>query len=114
MTIISKKQMSEEDIKLQYIIPAITAKWDIKKITMETNITDEKINLKGNFVTREKPKRADYVLYLNSNNPIAIVETKDNKHSISHGLQQAMAYASMLDFRLLIVQMETDFLNMIF
>lgn len=65
MTIISKKQMSEEDIKLQYITPAITAKWDIKKITMETNITDGKINLKGNFVTREKPKRADYVLYLN-------------------------------------------------
>lgn len=63
MTIISKKQMSEEDIKLQYITPAITAKWDIKKITMETNITDGKINLKGNFVTREKPKRADYVLY---------------------------------------------------
>lgn len=97
MTIISKKQMSEEDIKLQYITPAITAKWDIKKITMETNITDGRINLKGNFVTREKPKRADYVLYLTSNNPIAIVEAKDNKHSISHGLQQAMAYASMLD-----------------
>ena len=97
MTIISKKQMSEEDIKLQYITPAITAKWDIKKITMETNITDGKINLKGNFVTREKPKRADYILYLNPNNPIAIVEAKDNKHSISHGLQQAMAYASMLD-----------------
>ena len=97
MTMISKKRMSEEDIKLQYITPAITAKWDIKKITMETNITDGKINLKGNFVTREKPKRADYVLYLNSNNPIAIVEAKDNKHSISHGLQQAMAYASMLD-----------------
>lgn len=89
--------MSEEDIKLQYITPAITAKWDIKKITMETNITDGKINLRGNFVTREKPKRADYVLYLNSNNPIAIVEAKDNKHSISHGSQQAMAYASMLD-----------------
>ena len=89
--------MSEEDIKLQYITPAITAKWDIKKITMETNVTDGKINLRGNFVTREKPKRADYVLYLNSNNPIAIVEAKDNKHSISHGLQQAMAYASMLD-----------------
>lgn len=89
--------MSEEDIKLQYITPAITAKWDINKITMETNITDGRINLKGNFVTREKPKRADYVLYLNSNNPIAIVEAKDNKHSISHGLQQAMAYASMLD-----------------
>lgn len=97
MTIISKKQMSEEDIKLQFITPAITDKWDLKKITMETKITDGKINLKGNFVTRKKPKRADYVLYLNENNPIAIVEAKDNNHSISYGLQQAMCYAKMLD-----------------
>lgn len=97
MTIISKKQMSEEDIKLQFITPAITDKWDLKKITMETKITDGKINLKGNFVTRKKPKRADYVLYLNENNPIAIVEAKDNNHSISYGLQQAICYAKMLD-----------------
>lgn len=96
-TILSKKSMSEEDIKLQYITPSVTAKWDIGKVTMETPITDGKINLKGNFVFCEKPKRADYILYLNANNPIAIIEAKDNKHSISHGLQQAMAYAQMLD-----------------
>ncbi len=46
---------------------------------------------------REKPKRADYILYLSANNPIAIVEAKDNTHSVSHGLQQAMTYAQMLD-----------------
>lgn len=96
-TILPKKAMSEEDIKLQYITPAITSKWDRGKITMETQVTDGKINLKGNFVFREKPKRADYILYLNANNPIAIIEAKDNKHSISQGLQQAMAYAQMLD-----------------
>ena len=96
-TILQKKAMSEEDIKLQYITPAITSKWDRGKITMETKITDGKINLKGNFVFREKPKRADYILYLNANNPIAIIEAKDNKHSVSHGLQQAMTYAQMLD-----------------
>ena len=96
-TILSKKQMSEEDIKLQYITPAITSKWNREKITMETRITDGKINLKGNFVFREKPKRADYILYLSANNPIAIVEAKDNTHSVSHGLQQAIAYARMLD-----------------
>ena len=96
-TILPKKSMSEEDIKLQYITPAITSKWDKGKITMETQVTDGKINLKGNFVFREKPKRADYILYLNANNPIAIIEAKDNKHSISHGLQQAMTYAQMLD-----------------
>jgi len=95
--ILSKKQMSEEDIKLQYITPAVTSKWDIRKVTMETQITDGKINLKGNFVFREKPKRADYILYLNANNPIAVIEAKDNNHSVSHGLQQAMMYAQMLD-----------------
>lgn len=96
-TVLPKSEMSEEDVKLQYITPAITSKWDRGKITMETKVTDGKINLKGNFVFREKPKRADYILYLNANNPIAIIEAKDNKHSISHGLQQAMTYAKMLD-----------------
>lgn len=96
-TILQKHQMSEEDIKLQYITPAILSKWSREKITMETRITDGKINLKGNFVFREKPKRADYILYLSANNPIAIVEAKDNTHAVSHGLQQAMTYAQMLD-----------------
>ena len=95
--ILDKKQMSEEDIKLQYITPAITSKWSIHKITMETQITDGRVNIKGNLVFREPPKRADYVLYLSANNPIAIVEAKDNNHSISFGLQQAMTYAQMLD-----------------
>ena len=96
-TILSKKEMTEEDIKFHYISPAIVSKWDKNKITMETKITDGKINLRGNLISREKPKKADYVLYLNPNKPIAIVEAKDNKHSISYGLQQAMTYAEMLD-----------------
>ena len=95
--VLPKKSMTEEDIKLQYITPAVTSQWSIGKITMETQITDGKINLKGNFVFREKPKRADYLLYLSANNPIAVIEAKDNNHSISHGLQQAMEYAKMLD-----------------
>lgn len=94
---IDKKQMTEEDIKLQFITPAITTKWNLDHITMETKITDGKINLKGNFVHREKPKRADYVLYINANNPIAIIEAKDNKQTVSFGLQQAITYAQMLD-----------------
>ena len=96
-TIKPKWQMSEEDIKLHYITPAITAKWGQDRITMETKITDGRINLRGNLVAREKPKRADYILYINANNPIAIVEAKDNNHSVFHGLQQAMEYAQMLD-----------------
>lgn len=95
--ILPKHQMTEEDIKLQYITPAILSKWSREKITMETRITDGKINLRGNFVFREKPKKADYVLYLSAQNPIAIVEAKANKYPVSHGLQQAIDYAKMLD-----------------
>ena len=93
----SKKDMSEEDIKRRYITPAIEAKWDAESITMETQITDGQYNLKGNIVNRGSAKRADYLLYINANNPIAVVEAKDNKKGISYGLQQAMAYAKMLD-----------------
>ena len=94
---LTKKQMTEEDIKLQYITPAIQKKWGLERITMETRITDGRINLRGNLVSREKPKKADYVLHINKGKPIAIVEAKDNNHSISYGLQQAKTYAQMLD-----------------
>lgn len=89
--------MTEEDIKLQYITPAIQEKWGLNRMTMETKITDGRINLMGNLITREKPKKADYVLYLTKNKPIAIVEAKDNNHSVSYGLQQAITYAQMMD-----------------
>ena len=97
--ILNKKQMTEEDIKLNYITPAINASgWKNGiNITMETKITDGKINIKGNMAYREKAKKADYLLYLNKYNPIAVVEAKDNNHTISYGLQQAMTYAQMLD-----------------
>lgn len=94
--IIPKWQMTEEDIKLNFITPALSTKWS-GRMTMETQITDGKINLRGNLVSRAQPKRADYVLYINANNPIAIVEAKDNQHAVADGLQQAMTYAQMLD-----------------
>ena len=96
-TIKPKWQMTEEDIKYHFITPAIEAKWGKNRITFETNITDGRINLRGNLVVREAPKRADYILYINANNPIAVVEAKDNNHAVSHGIQQAMTYAQMLD-----------------
>lgn len=89
--------MTEEDIKLHYITPAIQAKWGLDRMTMETKITDGRINLRGNITVREKPKKADYVLYLHKNKPLAIVEAKDNNHTVSYGLQQAMTYALMQD-----------------
>ena len=102
MAILPKNQMTEEDIKLNFITPALEKAGWKDKITMETKVqfTDGKINLRGNMASREKPKKADYVLYINANNPIAIVEAKDNKHSVSHGLQQAMEYAKKLDINL--------------
>ena len=95
-TVLLKKQMTEEDIKLNYITPAIMNGWK-GHITMETKITDGRINIRGNIVARSKPKFVDYMLYLNDGKPIAVVEAKDNNHSVSHGLQQAMTYAQMMD-----------------
>ncbi len=92
--------LSEEDIKLRFITPAILSKgWAFEDISMEMQVklTDGKINLKGNLVARSKPKYADYVLYYNRATPIAIVEAKDAKHSVSFGLQQAKEYAKMMD-----------------
>ncbi len=92
--------LSEEDIKLRYITPAILdKKWSVKDITMETKVklTDGKINLRGNLVARGKAKYADYMLFFNRATPIAIVEAKDAKHSVSHGMQQAKEYAAMMD-----------------
>lgn len=94
--ILDKSQMTEEDIKLNFITPAILAHWQ-NKVTMETRITDGRINIRGNLVARESPKKADYVLWLNRGKPIAVVEAKDNNHSVSYGLQQAITYAQMLD-----------------
>ena len=89
--ILDKKQMTEEDIKLNYITPALNNKgWrNGDNITMETRITDGRINLKGNLAYREKPKRVDYLLYINKYHPIAVVEAKDNNHTPSFGIQQA-------------------------
>lgn len=99
--ILTKSEMTEEDIKLQYITPALLAKWDIKKITMETapvnNFTDGKVLIKGNVPSRDKGKRCDYVLWYNKGTPLAIVEAKDNNHSTSFGMQQAISYGIMMN-----------------
>lgn len=92
--------LSEEDVKFRYINDAITSKgWAKDSIFMEQQVqfTDGEISLKGNFKHRKKPLFADYVLYLNKQTPIAVVEAKDAKHTVSYGLQQAMDYATKLD-----------------
>ncbi|GGJ75489.1 hypothetical protein GCM10007111_41290 [Virgibacillus kapii] len=94
-----KRHLSEEDIKARYITPAITGVgWDIKKqVRLEYAFTAGRIILRGNVTARGKRKRADYVLFYKNNLPLAIVEAKDNNHSVGAGLQQAIDYAKHLD-----------------
>lgn len=94
-----KKSLSEEDIKNRFITPAIEAGWDKQHIRMEKAITDGRMNIRGNLAVREKPKRADYVLYKDGVYPLAIVEAKDNQRSLSFGLQQAKEYCLMMDVK---------------
>ena len=86
--ILEKKQMTEEDIKLNYITPAIQSRGWKDRITMETAVyfTDGKINIQGNVAVRGARKKADYILYFTADNPIAIVEAKDNQHTVLAGL----------------------------
>ena len=93
-----KKQLSEEDIKLRYITPAINAAgWDNKHIRMEYYFTAGRVLIQGKHHARKEGKKADYLLFAAPNQPIAIVEAKDNNKSAGHGLQQAMEYAQILD-----------------
>ena len=94
---IHKRDMTEEDIKLRFITPAITEKWDTSLIRMEYNFTDGRVIVRGDTVARGKRKRADYILYYKRNIPLAIVEAKDNKQSIGAGMQQGIEYAEILD-----------------
>ncbi len=96
---VSKKDLSEQDICLRYITPAIeNAGWDkMKQIRTEYTFTDGQIIVRGNITTRGKKKRADYLLSFKSNIPLAVVEAKDNKHSLGDGMQQAIEYARILD-----------------
>lgn len=96
---LTKKDLTEEDIKLKYITPALQdANWDIKtQIRCEYYYTDGKINVRENVSQRGKGKKVDYLLSYKPNLPIAIVEAKDNKVTVSHGIQQGIGYAEDLD-----------------
>ena len=97
--LMEKYEMTEEDIKLQFITPAIeSAGWDrSSQIKMEYNFTNGQVIVRGGIVERGRRKRADYLLYYRPNLPLAIIEAKDNTHSVGDGMQQAIAYAACLD-----------------
>ena len=94
----NKKDLSERDICTKYINPAIEqAGWDIAtQIREEFSLTDGRIIVRGRVHTRAANKRADYILFYKPGLPIAVIEAKDNKHSIADGMQQALRYAEMI------------------
>lgn len=94
-----KKSLSERDICTKFITPAIEkAGWDKQtQLLEEVYFTDGKIYVRGKLTARGKAKRADYILYYKPNIPIAVIEAKDNNHSVRAGIQQALDYAKILD-----------------
>lgn len=96
---IDKKTLSERDICTKFITPALEqAGWDKHlQILEEVSFTDGRIYVKGRLTARGTRKRADYILYYKQNIPIAIIEAKDNNHSVRSGIQQALDYARILD-----------------
>lgn len=100
-----KLSLSERDICTKYITPAILAAgWSQLQFREEVKLTDGRVMVRGNLASRIKspdatggPKRADYVLYAAANVPLAVVEAKQNKFAVGHGMQQALVYAEMLD-----------------
>lgn len=99
MDVFDKKSLSETDIRTKYITPAIErAGWNIlTQVREEYPITKGRIIARGKTCKREAPLKADYVLFYKPNKPIAVIEAKDNSHTISDGMQQALGYAKMLD-----------------
>ncbi|MDD5241044.1 MAG: DEAD/DEAH box helicase family protein [Sulfuricella sp.] len=95
----NKKSLTEADIRTKFITPnIITAGWNIDtQVREEVHFTDGRIYVRGRIHTRGERKRADYILYYKPNIPIAIIEAKDNNHSVSSGIQQALGYAETLD-----------------
>jgi type I restriction enzyme R subunit len=95
----NKKDLSEADIKEKFITPAvIKSGWDEHtQLGREIFFTDGRIYVKGKVTARGKRKFADYILFYKPNVPIAIIEAKDNNHSIKAGIQQALGYANTLD-----------------
>ncbi|MHA4870448.1 EcoAI/FtnUII family type I restriction enzme subunit R [Duganella sp. PWIR1] len=93
-----KKSLSERDICTKYITPAITtAGWDLhSQIREEVSFTKGRVIVRGKLHARGEQKRADYILYYKSNIPIAVIEAKENGHSVGAGMQQALNYAETL------------------
>ena len=95
----NKKALSERDICTKFITPSLVASgWDIDtQIREEVGFTDGRIYVRGKIHARGAQKRVDYILYYKPNIPLAIIEAKDNSHTVGSGMQQALGYAKPLD-----------------
>ena len=95
----SERSLSERDVCSKFITPALLqAGWDLQsQIFEEVSFTKGRIIVRGKLVTRGAPKRADYILYYKPNIPLAVIEAKDQSHSVGDGLQQALDYGETLD-----------------
>ncbi|MGA2546184.1 MAG: DEAD/DEAH box helicase family protein [Rectinemataceae bacterium] len=98
----NKKQMTETDIRSKFITPAILGangeKWELQtQVAEERYFTKGRVLVRGKTVKRGEAKKADYILYYRPNLPLAVVEAKDNNHSVGAGMQQALEYAEILD-----------------
>ena len=94
-----RQSLSERDICTKFITPALRqAGWDeMLQIREEVSFTKGRIIVRGKLVSRGKAKRADYILYFKPNIPLALIEAKDNSHSVGDGMQQGLEYAAILD-----------------
>src|SRR3954452_20849728 len=94
-----KRALTERDICTKFILPAVKrAGWDeMVQVREEVSFTKGRIIVRGKLVTRGKAKRADYILYYKPNIPLALIEAKDNNHSVGDGMQQALEYAKTLE-----------------
>jgi len=99
VTVLDKKSLSERDICTKFITPAIQAAgWDLHtQLREEVTFTAGQVIVQGRQVSRGQAKRADYILYYKPNIPIAVIEAKDNSHTVGAGMQQALGYAEALD-----------------
>src|SRR4051812_18336378 len=94
-----KLSLSERDICTKFITPALRkAGWDeMLQLREEVSFTKGRIIVRGKLVSRGQAKRADYILYFKPNIPLALIEAKDNSHSVGDGMQQGLEYAATLD-----------------
>lgn len=93
------QRLTEQEVRTRYITPAIqNAGWVATQIREDYAITKGRIIARGGSGKRDEKsvKRADYILFYKPHIPLAVVEAKDNSHTVGDGMQQALDYAQRM------------------